>query len=118
MHVIAHIDISTPEGRQIAEWLRQFPYEVSFDDTNWFPISPMHHEPLNDAFSPKILEVNSAEVDLTAAFQIHKARIKTEGPAHQVRLKVTLSRPKGAVFEDTTPILEDVALKIEKKGVL
>ena len=32
MHVIAHIDISTPEGRQIAEWLRQFPYEVSFDD--------------------------------------------------------------------------------------
>lgn len=93
-------------------------YEVSFDDTNWFPISPMHHEPLNDAFPPKILEVNSAEVDLTAAFQIHKARIKTDGPAHQVRLKVTLSRPKGAVFEDTTPILEDVALKIEKKGVL
>lgn len=93
-------------------------YEVSFDDTNWFPISPMHHEPLNDVFSPKILEVNSAEVDLTAAFQIHKARIKTDGPAHQVRLKVTLSRPKGAVFEDTTPILEDVALKIEKKGVL
>ena len=93
-------------------------YEVSFDDTNWFPISPMHHEPLNNAFPPKILEVNSAEVDLTAAFQIHKARIKTEGPAHQVRLKVTLSRPKGAVFEDTTPILEDVALKIEKKGVL
>ena len=93
-------------------------YEVSFDDTNWFPISPMHHEPLNDAFSPKILEVNSAEVDLTAAFQIHKARIKTDGPAHQIRLKVTLSRPKGAAFEDTTPILEDVALKIEKKGVL
>ena len=93
-------------------------YEVSFDDTNWFSISPMHHEPLNDAFPPKILEVNSAEVDLTAAFQIHKARIKTDGPAHQVRLKVTLSRPKGTVFEDTTPILEDVALKIEKKGVL
>ena len=91
-------------------------YEISFDDTNWIRISPMHHEPLSDTFAPKIVEVNGSEVDLAAAFQIHKTLVKTASPAHDIRLKVTLVRPISEGFENTTPIVEDVALKIEKKG--
>lgn len=90
-------------------------YEVSFDDTNWHRISPMHHEPVNDHFPPKILEVNGSAVDLAAAFQIHKTQIETDGSADGVRLRITLSRPEGADHRHSTPLLEDVALKIEKK---
>lgn len=91
-------------------------YEVSFDDLNWVRISPMHQEPLNDDFPPKILEINQQAVDATAAFQIHKTHITTNVPANGVRLRITLTRPKGESFENTTPIVEDVALKVEKEG--
>ena len=46
-------------------------YEVSFDDTNWIRISPMHQEPLTETFPAKILEVNGAGIDLASGFQIH-----------------------------------------------
>lgn len=92
-------------------------YEVSFDDTNWIRISPMHQEPLTEAFPAKILEANGAEIDLASAFQIHKELVQT-ADAHHLRLKITLSRPIDAGFENTTPLLEDVALKIEKRGAL
>lgn len=91
-------------------------YEVSFDDTNWYRVSPMHHEPLNDGFPPKILELNGSEIDLAATFQIHKTLVKTDEPIHDVRLKITLTRPETEGFENTTPIVEDVAIKVEKKG--
>lgn len=91
-------------------------YEVSFDDTNWFRVSPMHHEPLNDAFPAKILELNGSEIDLASAFQVHKTLVKTAEAVHDVRLKITLTRPTTEGFENTSPIVEDVALKVEKKG--
>ena len=91
-------------------------YEISFDDSNWTRISPSHHEPVNDEFPPKIVEVNGSEIDLASAFQIHKTLIKTDGPATGVRLRIVLSRPEDDSFKFTTPLLEDVALKIEKKG--
>lgn len=91
-------------------------YEVSFDDINWVRMSPMHHEPVNNNFPPKILEVNGSTVTDDMAFQIHKAYIRTEGPANKVRLRITLNRPEGEEFQFTTPIVQDVALKIEKRS--
>ena len=91
-------------------------YEVSFDDTNWTRISPMHHEPLNDTFPPKIIELNRAKIDLAAAFEIHKTVLYTEKAVHDVRVRITLVRPEEEGFLYTTPMVEDFALKIEKKG--
>lgn len=97
------------------DWIQ---YEISFDDMNWMPISPMHHEPTKAAFPPKIIEVNGNEIDLGNAFQIHKAYIKTDTPPNGVRIRVTMSRPLEAGFDSTTPILEDYALRIVRKDDL
>lgn len=91
-------------------------YEVSFDDINWFSISPMHHEPLNDNFPAKILELNGNEVDLTSAFQVHKDLIKTDTTPDGIRLRVTLNRPEDIEdAETTTPLLEDYSLRVVRK---
>ena len=90
-------------------------YEISFDDINWHEISPMHHEPLSDEFPPKILEINNNEIDLTSSFQIHKKIIKTNKKENQIRIKITLTRPKDAIYKNTTPIVEDYALRIVRK---
>ena len=90
-------------------------YEISFDDINWHEISPMHHEPLSDKFPPKILEINNNEIDLTSSFQIHKKIIKTNKKENQIRIKITLTRPKDAIYKNTTPIVEDYALRIVRK---
>lgn len=90
-------------------------YEISFDDINWHKISPMHHEPLSDEFPPKILEINNNEIDLTSSFQIHKKIIKTNKKENQIRIKITLTRPKDAIYKNTTPIVEDYALRIVRK---
>lgn len=92
-------------------------YEVSFDDINWYPISPMHHEPTKDTFPPKILELNGREIDLASTFQVHKAIIQTKETPTQVRFRVTMTRPVGEAFEATTPLLEDVAIRVERKEV-
>lgn len=92
-------------------------YEVSFNDSDWIRISPMHHEPLNDAFPAKILEINKSHIDVSNAFAIHKTLIQTEDPTH-IRLRITLSRPDDDGFEYTTPIVEEVALKVEMEGGL
>ncbi len=94
------------------DWIQ---YYVSFDDVNWIRISPMHQEPVTDAFAPKILELNNNEVDLAAAFQVHKTLLTTDEPVHDVRVKIVLQRPEEDGFEDTTPIVEDIALRLEKK---
>ena len=95
-------------------WIK---YELSFDDTNWFEISPMHHEPVSNIFPPKIIEVNGNEIDLASAFQVHKQLVKTEEKATGVRIRITLKRPIGENFNQTTPILEDFALRVVKKEV-
>lgn len=94
------------------DWIQ---YEVSFDDVNWMPISPMHHEPAKENFPAKIIEVNGSELDLGNAFQIHKSYVKVD-QAKSVRLRITLSRPKGEEYASSTPILEDYALRIIKRG--
>ena len=96
------------------DWIQ---YEVSFDDMDWTRISPMHQEPLNDDFPPKILEVNTRAIDLTEAFQVHKKLVESENPT-QVRLRITMQRPEEQGFENTTPIVEEVALKMTLKGEL
>ena len=94
------------------EWIK---YEVSFDDVNWYRISPMHHEPVNDQFPPKIIEVNGNEVDLASAFQLHKTYIQTKEKVSGARVRITMVRPSGQEHEDATPIVEDYALRIVRK---
>lgn len=96
------------------DWIQ---YEITFDDVNWHRISPLHHEPLSDNFPPKILEVNRSMIDLTNAFQIHKKFIETDDAKH-FRFRVAMHRPIGEGFESTTPMLEEVAFKIELEGDL
>lgn len=94
------------------DWIQ---YEVSFDDVDWIKISPMHHEPTKASFPPKIIEVNGNELDLGNAFQIHKAYVKTNN-SKGVRIRITMSRPAGEEFVSSTPILEDYAIRIVKRG--
>lgn len=96
---------------QSNDWIQ---YEVSFNDTDWYGISPMHHEPVSGVFSPKIIEVNGNTLDLAASFQIHKQQVTTTKP-DGVRLRITMKRPATTGMEWTTPILEDYALRIVKK---
>lgn len=96
------------------DWIK---YEVSFDDVNWHRISPMHHEPLSKNFPPKIIELNTSLVDLNNAFQIHK-KIVSEDSQNHLRFKISLQRPEGEGFESTTPILEEIAFKIEMEDEL
>lgn len=93
------------------EWVQ---YEISFDDIDWHRMSPAHHEPLGPNFAPKILEINTKAIDLTEAFQVHKGFLEVEDPTH-VRLRITLRRPEEEGFENTTPIVEEVALKVEMR---
>lgn len=94
------------------DWIQ---YEISFDDVNWMPISPMHHEPTKSDFPAKIIEVNGSELDLGNAFQIHKAYVKVDKPT-SVRIRITMSRPVGEEYAASTPILEDYAIRVIKRG--
>lgn len=91
-------------------------YEISFDDFNWYRISPMHHEPVNDYFPAKIIEINGNLLDNDMSFELHKQYIKMDKAPTQVRFRITLSRPEDFEFRHTTPIVHDVALKIEKQN--
>ena len=97
---------------QLNDWIV---YEVSFDDLNWHRISPMHHEPVNDYFPPKIIEINGNLLDNDMSFELHKQYVKTEEEPTQVRFRITMRRPSGEDFLYTTPIVHDIALKIEKR---
>ena len=90
-------------------------YEISFDDLNWYRISPMHHEPVNANFPPKIIEVNGDLLNSDMSFELHKQYIQTEEASNQVRLRITLLRPETVDYQHTTPIVNDIALKIQKK---
>lgn len=96
------------------DWIK---YEVTFDDVNWHRISPMHHEPLSDNFPPKIIELNTSLVDLNSAFQVHKKLIDSS-EVKNLRFRVSMQRPEGEGFEATTPILEEMAFKVEMEGEL
>lgn len=96
------------------DWIR---YEVTFDDVNWHRISPMHQEPLSDNFPPKILELNTSLIDLSSAFQVHKKLIESE-EVNNLRFRVSLQRPTGDKFNSTTPILEEIAFKVEMEDEL
>lgn len=106
----SYLDVVTRNN----DWIK---YEVSFDDINWYRISAMHHEPLNDNFPPKIIEVNTSMVDLNHAFQVHKSLINIEDPKH-LRFRVSMRRPTADGYEATTPILEEVAIKVEMEDEL
>jgi len=94
-------------------------YFVSFNDIDWHRISPAHHQPVTDNFPPKIISINTNETDLDEVIQLHKSNINLNETPNQIRLKIVLKRPDDKDFTNTTPIVEDYAIKIqtEKKGV-
>lgn len=103
------------------DWIE---YAISFDDITWHRISPQHHQPVNDTFPAKILTINDHETDIGKAFKLHKENLKLKELPKQVRLRILMKRPVQTVegetlLENTTPLVEDVALKIrtEPKGV-
>jgi len=100
------------------DWIE---YHVSFDDITWHRMSPMHQQPVNDSFSPKILSVNGNEADLNQAFQLYRKNIVMKEQPKQVRVKIIMRRPKeeGVDTSMTTPIVEDYAIKIlTEEGVV
>lgn len=103
------------------DWIQ---YAVSFDDIEWYRISPQHHQPVNDSFPAKLLCINDNEADIDNAFSLYKENIQLDKTPTQVRLKITMKRPEKSVEDEldlihTTPLVEDFAIKIltEQKGV-
>lgn len=94
------------------DWVQ---YEISFDDLTWYRISPMHHEPVNNEFPPKIIEINGKTLNEDMSFELYKQYIGMDKYPKQIRFRIILSRPEESQFEFTTPIVHDVALKIEKE---
>lgn len=90
-------------------------YEVSFDDLNWYRISPMHHEPVAENFPPKIIQLNGNVLDKDMSFELHKSYIETNKDIKQFRYKITLHRPIEDSYKHTTPIVHDIAFKIDKR---
>lgn len=103
------------EVKRSHDWVR---YEVSFDDVNWHPISPMHREPVAEGFAPKLIQVNGNSVDLDSVFQVHRTNLDIPGGTRQVRLRIKLSRPTDAGMEYSTPVVEDYAIRVIKKGMM
>jgi hypothetical protein len=103
------------------DWIQ---YSVSFDDIDWYRVSPQHHQPVNDLLPAKILSINDNESDIENAFALHKQNIQLKELPKQVRLKIVMKRPDKSTEDElpllhTTPLVEDFALKIltEQKGV-
>lgn len=72
MKIIAQIDTSTPEGRQIVDYLKTFPEVVTFEDT-------MLHEPQHDYMTkPKTTFAPSENYVTAEEFRVEaKKRAKT-----------------------------------------
>ncbi|PED95018.1 hypothetical protein COL64_29160 [Bacillus toyonensis] len=103
------------------DWIQYF---VSFDDIDWYRISPQHQQPVNDKFPAKVLSVNDNESDIENAFALYKQNLQLKELPKQVRLKIIMKRPEKTTEDEipllhTTPLVEDFALKIltEQKGV-
>lgn len=100
-------------------------YFVSFNDLDWYRISPNHHQPVSDEFPPKIISINTNETDLNESIQLYKTNITLKELPKQVRLKIVMKQPasgkesENSTYKYTTPFVEDYALKIQTptKGV-
>ena len=72
------------------DWVQ---YEISFDDLTWYRISPMHHEPVNNEFPPKIIEINGKTLNEDMSFELYKQYIGMDKYPKQIRFRIILSRP-------------------------
>ena len=109
---------------QVSESNDFIKYFISFNDIDWYRISPQHHQPVNDEFPPKIITINTNEADLEESIQLYKTNIMLKELPKQVRLKIIMKQPTpdekaDATYNYTTPFVEDFALKIQTpmKGV-
>lgn len=94
------------------DWIK---YYISINDTDWYRISPMHHNQVGDLeISPKIYEINSRDSIEERINTINKGYILSTVPIDFVRLKIILTRPEG--MDALTPIIEEYALKCVMEG--
>lgn len=94
------------------DWIK---YYISINDTDWYRISPMHHNQVGDLeISPKIYEINSRDSIEERINTINKGYILSTVPIDSVRLKIILTRPEG--MDALTPIIEEYALKCVMEG--
>lgn len=89
------------------DWIKYF---ISVNDTDWFPISPMHHSQVGTlVIPPKVYEINStASVDERIS-TINKGYLTSQSDVRNIRLKVVFARPED--LPESTPILEEYGLK-------
>jgi hypothetical protein len=93
------------------DWIQYF---VTFDNINWHRISPNHHQPVSDSFPPKLISINHdiAQIDETI---LYKENVTMKTLPQEVRVKILLTHPEATnenEFNMTTPVVEDIALKI------
>lgn len=121
--LFANEKIPSSYKKTISESNDYVKYYVSFNDIDWYRISPNHHQPVNDDFPPKILSININETDLNESIQLHKSNIVLKELPKQVRLKIVMKQPStdktNSTYKYTTPFVENYALKIQTplKGV-
>lgn len=97
-----------------SSWIR---YYISYNDIDWLPISPMHHNQIGDlAIPPKFYDFNKHFSDEEKNSQINAGYIDTEDPVHGLRLKVEFTRPSGNAY--ATPILQAYTLRCFTKETL
>lgn len=89
------------------DWLK---YYISINDTDWYPIAPMHHNQVGDLkIPPKVYEINSLAPVEERITSLNKGYITSPIDVTSIRLKVVFSRPDE--LSGTTPILEEYGLK-------
>ncbi|MEK5106702.1 hypothetical protein MHI57_08005 [Cytobacillus sp. FSL K6-0129] len=70
------------------DWIQ---HAVSFDDIEWYRISPQHHQPVHDdLFPPQSLLNNDNESNIEDAFSLNKANLLLNEIPKQVRFKLSL----------------------------
>jgi hypothetical protein len=103
---------------KINSWIT---YEISLDGSTFYPISPMHRNPVGSGelktasgastiFPPKIYEINPANSYEVQQQLFYKGYITTTKPPKKIQLKITLIRPEAII--DETPVLDNFILKI------
>lgn len=104
--------------KKINSWIT---YEISLDGSTFYPISPMHRNPVGAGaiktwdgteqnFPPKIYEINPTNSYEVQQKLFYKGYIETEKAPHTIQLKITMYRPVN--IEDVTPVLDSFTLAV------
>lgn len=106
MHVSEYIPEEFIEDiGQRYDWVE---YLISFNDVDWYPISPIHHRAFGDEhIPPKIYTINTNYYDDPNELP-HNIQLPED--VYQVRVKIILHRPED--LELFTPLIEEYTLRV------